>query len=150
MCVLSHSVMSDSLQSHGLYSTRLLCPWGFSKQEYWSGLPCPPPGDLPNPGIEPRYPTLQIDSLLSEFVCLVKLLIKHCISLSLLPSGCTWQVGRTIPALQCLVRHVTWPMACEGKLHVTISGASFKNHCSITFLFQCCRPGETIYLNEAC
>ena len=27
---------------------------GFSRQEYWSGLPCPPPGDLPNPGIEPR------------------------------------------------------------------------------------------------
>ena len=30
----------------------------FSRQEYWSGLPCPPPGDLPNPGIEPRSPTL--------------------------------------------------------------------------------------------
>ena len=30
---------------------------GFSRQEYWSGLPCPPPGDLPNPGIEPRSPT---------------------------------------------------------------------------------------------
>ena len=44
-----------------------LCdPWGFSKQEYWSGLPCPPPGDLLNPGIEPRSPTLQADSLLSE------------------------------------------------------------------------------------
>ena len=27
---------------------------GFSRQEYWSGLPCPPPGDLPNPGIEPK------------------------------------------------------------------------------------------------
>ena len=27
--------------------------WGFSRQEYWSGLPCPPPGDPPNPGIEP-------------------------------------------------------------------------------------------------
>ena len=38
----------------------------FSRQEYWSGLPCPPPGDLPNPGIEPRSPTLQADSLLSE------------------------------------------------------------------------------------
>ena len=38
----------------------------FSKQEYWSGLPCPPPGDLLNPGIEPRSPTLQADSLLSE------------------------------------------------------------------------------------
>jgi len=31
----------------------LLCPWGFSRQEYGSGLPCPPPGDLPNPGVEP-------------------------------------------------------------------------------------------------
>ena len=32
-------------------------------QEYWSGLPCPPPGNLPNPGMEPRSPTLQVDSL---------------------------------------------------------------------------------------
>ena len=39
---------------------------GFSRQEYWSGLPCPPPGDLPNPGTEPRSPALQEDSLLSE------------------------------------------------------------------------------------
>ena len=38
----------------------------FFRQEYWSGLPCPPPGDLPNPEIEPRSPTLQVDSLLSE------------------------------------------------------------------------------------
>ena len=35
-------------------------------KEYWSGLPCPPPGDLPNPAIEPRSPTLQADSLPSE------------------------------------------------------------------------------------
>ena len=43
-------------------------PWtmGFSRQEYWSGLPFPPPGDLPNPGIEPRSPALQTDALLSE------------------------------------------------------------------------------------
>ena len=39
---------------------------GFSRQEYWSGLPCPPPEDLPNPGIKPRSPTLQVDSLPSE------------------------------------------------------------------------------------
>ena len=38
----------------------------FSRQEYWSGLPFPSPGDLPNPGIEPRSPALQADSLLSE------------------------------------------------------------------------------------
>ena len=41
---------------------RLLCPWGFSRQEYWSGLPCPPPGDLPNAGVKPRSPVLQADS----------------------------------------------------------------------------------------
>ena len=34
---------------------------GFSRQEYWSGLPLPSPGDLPNPGIEPRSPTLRAD-----------------------------------------------------------------------------------------
>ena len=38
----------------------------FSRQEYWSGLPFPSPGDLPNPGIEPGSPTLQEDSLLHE------------------------------------------------------------------------------------
>ena len=37
----------------------------FSRQ-YWSGLPCPPPGVLPDPGIEPRSPTLQADSLPAE------------------------------------------------------------------------------------
>ena len=39
---------------------------GFSRQEYWSGLPFPSPGDLPDPGIEPRSPTLQSDALTSE------------------------------------------------------------------------------------
>ena len=39
---------------------------GFSRQEYWSGLPFPSPGNLPNPGIEPGSPTLQADALLSE------------------------------------------------------------------------------------
>ena len=38
----------------------------FSRQEYWSGLPFPSPGDLPNPGIEPGSPTLQADSLQSD------------------------------------------------------------------------------------
>ena len=41
------------------------CSYGFSRQEYWSGLSCPPPGHLPNPGIKPRSPTLQVESLLS-------------------------------------------------------------------------------------
>ena len=39
---------------------------GFSRQKYWSGLPFPFPGDLPNPGIKPRSPALQANSLLTE------------------------------------------------------------------------------------
>ena len=39
---------------------------GFSRQEYWSGLPFPSPGDLPDPGIEPWSPTFQADALTSE------------------------------------------------------------------------------------
>ena len=38
----------------------------FSRQEYWSGLPFPSPGDLPNPGIEPGSPALQAEALPSE------------------------------------------------------------------------------------
>ena len=38
----------------------------FSRQEYWSGLPFPSPGNLPNPGIRPKSPALQADSLPSE------------------------------------------------------------------------------------
>ena len=39
---------------------------GFSRQEYWSGVPFPSPGDLPDPGIEPGSPALQADALTSE------------------------------------------------------------------------------------
>ena len=48
-----------------------MTPWtplfmGFSRQEYWSGFPFPSPRDLPDPGIKPRCPALQANSLLSE------------------------------------------------------------------------------------
>ena len=51
-----------------LWAVALQAPltMGFSRQEYWSGLPCPPPGDLPDPGIEPVSPVApawQVDSL---------------------------------------------------------------------------------------
>ena len=39
---------------------------GFSRQEYWSKLPFPSPADIPDPGIEPGFPALQEDSLLTE------------------------------------------------------------------------------------
>ena len=66
------AVLCLSLSSVRLFATlwTVACKaplsMGFSRQEYWSGLPCPPPGHLSNPGIKPRSPTLQVDSLLSE------------------------------------------------------------------------------------
>ena len=57
--------MSDSAT---LWSVACWAPLsiGFPRQEDWSGLPYPPPEHLPNPRIEPRSPTLQANSLLSE------------------------------------------------------------------------------------
>ena len=55
--------MSDSLWSHGPIAWQAPLSMGFSQQEYWSGLPCLPPGDLPNPGIKPVSPALQACSL---------------------------------------------------------------------------------------
>ena len=63
--VLSCSVVSNSLWSPWTVAHQSPLPWGFPRQEYWSGLPCPP-GDLPNPGIKPGSPALQVDSLPSE------------------------------------------------------------------------------------
>ncbi|CAI9180095.1 unnamed protein product [Rangifer tarandus platyrhynchus] len=60
------SVVSDSLRPHGLLARQDPQSVGFSRQECWSGLPFPPPGDLPDPRIEPRSPGLQADSLAAE------------------------------------------------------------------------------------
>ena len=63
VCVLSHVQL---FATPWTVAHQASLPWVFSRQEHWSGLPCPPPGDLPNPGIKPRSPALQVDSLLSE------------------------------------------------------------------------------------
>ena len=58
--MLSHSAMSHSLCLQSTVSRAVACQdllsMGFSRQEYWSGLPCPPPGDLPNLGMDPGLP----------------------------------------------------------------------------------------------
>ena len=65
--VISRPVVANSLQpcqEWGLdYSPPGSPVHGILQEEYWGGLLCPPPGDLPNPGIRPRSPTLQVDSL---------------------------------------------------------------------------------------
>ena len=65
VCVcVSLSVVFDSAMPWVAHQGPL--SMGFFRQEYWSGLPSPPPGDLPNPGIEPRFPAMKADSLPSE------------------------------------------------------------------------------------
>ena len=70
-------IHSQAVKVKSLSHVRLfVTPWtvtyqaplsmGFSRQEYWSGLPFPSPGDLPDPGIEPGSPTLQANALTSE------------------------------------------------------------------------------------
>ena len=62
---VSHSVVPDS-KTPWIAAHQAPLSMRFSKQGYWSGLPFPSPGDLPNPGIEPRSPALQADSLPAE------------------------------------------------------------------------------------
>ena len=71
VCVcVSHSVMSDSATPWTKAHQAPLA-MEFSGQEYWSSLPFPSPGDLPNPGIKPGSPALQADSLRSEFIACI-------------------------------------------------------------------------------
>ena len=67
-CMRTCSVMSNSLQPHGLkpMGSQASLSIEFYRQEQWSGLPLPSPGDLPYPGIKPRSPELQADFLPSE------------------------------------------------------------------------------------
>ena len=74
--------MSDSLQPRELYvACQAPLSMEFSRQEYWSGLPFPTPGDLPNPGIEPGSLALKADSLRSELPgkpdVMVEIAFKH-------------------------------------------------------------------------
>ena len=59
----SNQVVSDCFVTPWTIAHQAPLSIGFSRQEYWSGLPCPSPGDLPNSGIEPGSPALQADSL---------------------------------------------------------------------------------------
>ena len=63
-------------------------PTGFPRQEYWSGLVFPSPGDLPNPGIEPRSPALQADSLPAEPPGKTRKMVCYAKSLQSCPTLC--------------------------------------------------------------
>ena len=63
VCMLSCSVMSNSFATPQTVALQAPLSMGFSRQEYWSGLPFPSPGNLPDPGIKPTSPALQVGSL---------------------------------------------------------------------------------------
>ena len=65
-CVLSHSVMSDSFVTPWTVARQAPLSMGVLQARILEWVACPPPGDLPNPGIKPRSPTLQAESLPSE------------------------------------------------------------------------------------
>ena len=60
--------MFDSFETPWTIAHQAPLPTGFPRQEYWSGLPFPSPGDLPDPGIKPMSPALQADSLLLSYL----------------------------------------------------------------------------------
>ena len=119
VCV-SHSVVPDSLPDS----------MSFSRQEYWSGLPCPPPGDRPNPGIEPeslKSPALAggffTTSAAWEAQCLCnRYTQRHCFALEQQPQK-QWSVGQgTLYQLQTSAfkgHHNRWSARAEIGLLVT-------------------------------
>ena len=73
--VLSHFSLVQLFVTLWIVAHQAPLSMGFSRQKYWSGLPCPPPGGLPDPGIKAMFPALQRDSLLlshpGRHICLL-------------------------------------------------------------------------------
>ena len=88
------------------HSPRAPLSMGFSRQEYWSGLSFPSPGDIPNPGIKPRSPALQADPLQSE------------------PSGKPRNYITRVADSLCIIRQSTWWVTVLWGLILFILGCS--------------------------
>ena len=65
-CMLNHFNCVQLFATLWTIACQALLSMGFSRQEYWSWLPCPSPGDLPDPGIKAGSPALEADPLPSE------------------------------------------------------------------------------------
>ena len=91
-CVLSHFSHFQLSATLGTVASQASLSMGFSRQEYWSGLPCPPPENLPNPKIESGSPALAggfFEELPVSILCSYFLLQPQCLQQCLTHSGCT-------------------------------------------------------------
>ena len=97
------SVMSDSLRLYGLLACQVPLSTRFSRQEYWGGLPCPPQGNLPDPGIKPM--SLTSPALAGRFFTTST--IWEAWNLSALISGPQWEynIQTTWLSLWDMLRH---------------------------------------------
>ena len=66
VCLLSRFSRVQLFATLWTVACQVSLSMGLSRQEYWSGLPSPPPKDLPDPGMEPSSPALQVDSFTTE------------------------------------------------------------------------------------
>ena len=105
---------------------------GFSRQEYWSGLPCPPPGDRPDPGIEPGSAASQADSLPSEPPGKPELF--------LLPSPLPPQIPTGLLDWEKLYAFEYTPSYCKIPLH---DSSSFSDGFPLASLLKSC-PYQTL------
>ena len=144
LCSVKKKVKVLVTQSVWLFET----PWivihqaplsmGFSRKEYWSGLPLPSPGDLPNPGTEPGSPTLQANSL--QRLCITLLLDRVFSKCQLGPVG-WWHYRALYPCssimemlYQFLWEKFLWEDFWRNQITVDLSTSPF---ISVKFFFAC-------------
>ena len=117
----------------------------FSRQEYWSGLPFPSPGDLPSLGIEPRYPALQADSLLTEkptFILLDKKLLPIKIGIRMIQSSIrmiksSTSITVTMASFQVSeINENKLQIQLKKKLHILVSRVNDRCSDVLTFLLH--------------
>ena len=119
------SAMSNSMRPH-----QVPLFMEFSRQEYWSGLPCPPPGDLPNSSIEPRSPALHVDSLPSEPSGKPK---RACYLPTREPQSPKWQAG-LLTMIVTRMANLIWISSLIIHHDLTLSLSSFFGHLFVFFL----------------
>ena len=119
VCMLScvWLIVTPCTVAHVTVALQAPLSMGFSRQEYWDGLPCPPPGDLPDPGIEPRSPTLQEDTLPSE------------------PPGNTMKYYSAIKGNEALIHATTW-VNLESIMLKERSQTQKTPYCMISFIWH--------------